>query len=128
MDADRLDDGPECSGTCGATRYGIRFNTGMKPLSDNTPAPGEEESRGGAALDQKARAELASLLRTHRHPPAIAKRIQGLLLLADGLIPSLVARRLGVSVGTVMYWRKQFDLLGSDFLRDGRLRDGRVKR
>ncbi len=112
--------------------YSLHGRTGLQlanPLSENkaeaddSSAPDEGGEIGGRIeLNEDARAQLASLLRTRRHAPAIAKRIQGLLLLADGLIPSLVARRLGVSVGTVMYWRRQFGLLGHESLKDGRVR------
>jgi len=101
----------------------IKPSSGHKSEPHDSPAPGEvQDIRSGVELGHEARARFASLLRTQRHAPAIAKRIQGLLLLADGLAPSLVARRLGVSVGTVMYWRRQFDLLGHDCIKDGRVR------
>lgn len=64
------------------------------------------------ALSDEMREQLQRLLRSKAAGSKAAKKIRGLLLLAEGLPVGVIARRMQVAPSTVLYWRQAFEARG----------------
>lgn len=67
-------------------------------------------------LSDDVRAQLQLLLRSKAAGGKAAKKIRGLMLLAEGLPVGVIARRMQVAPSTVLYWRQAFESRGLDAL------------
>lgn len=101
---------------------------GSRPIDtdeeDQPPASRTEKRRRGRgrpgtpfALDEDTLRQLRALLLEAPQAAARNRQVKGLLLLAEGLGPSVVARRLRVASSTVVGWRKEFERLGLGSIR-----------
>ena len=69
-------------------------------------------------LSAECRYELEALVRRHSSAQQIALRARIVLLAAEGLNNSQIARQLGVAVDTVRYWRSRWLGLAAASLED----------
>lgn len=60
-------------------------------------------------LSAEARAQIAAAMRPAKAEQRVVRRAQALLMMADGVPGTDIARVLGVHVRTVQDWRRRFD-------------------
>ena len=60
-------------------------------------------------LSAEARAQIAAAMRPAKAEQRVVRRAQALLMMADGVPGTDIARVLGVHVRTIQDWRRRFD-------------------
>jgi hypothetical protein len=60
-------------------------------------------------LSAEARAQIAAAMRPAKAEQRVVRRAQALLMMADGVPGTDIARVLGIHVRTVQEWRRRFD-------------------